>query len=234
VLIRAILIDVGGPLLDEDQEYAAWNDFLKAELSVLHQGAWGRFLGALQEAIARCDPSPWLSALWEVSRPDVASFRKLVAKLRSFQASYLERKYVPRLRPGASEVLAHLAGHYQLALAGNQPRTVKRFLEEAGMISFFSWKLVSEEMGVAKPDPLFFRMILSGLAVQPAEAIMVGDRLDKDVLPAKLLGMRTVRVLAGPYRDQRPISPLHRPDVEVGSLTELPAAIEALEDHFSP
>jgi len=49
----------------------------------------------------------------------------------------------------------------------------------------------------------------------------VGDRLDCDVLPAKLIGMKTVRVLLGPYAEQVPISPLHTPDRTIRDLTEL-------------
>ncbi|HIQ00052.1 TPA: HAD family hydrolase, partial [Candidatus Bipolaricaulota bacterium] len=101
-------------------------------------------------------------------------------------------------------------------------------LEEFGVLQYFQWKKVSEEMGVAKPDPLFFRMILDGLGLAPSEAVMVGDRLDHDILPARLLGMRAVRVLAGPYAEQVPCSPLHCPDRTIRSLEELPPALAAM------
>jgi len=116
-----------------------------------------------------------------------------------------------------------------LALAGNQPTWIKRHLAEVGVLDFFRWQLVSEEMGASKPDLLFFRMILDGLGVSPKEAVMVGDRLDHDVPPARLLGMRAVRVLVGPYAEQVPRSPLHCPDRTVRALEELPAALEAME-----
>ena len=81
-------------------------------------------------------------------------------------------------------------------------------------------------MGIAKPSPLFFRMILDGIYVGREEAVMVGDRLDYDIFPAKLLRMKTVRVLLGPYRRQKPILPFYEPDLCIGDLSQLPEALK--------
>jgi len=169
-----------------------------------------------------------VAVLWELVRPDLSRFRRLQDALREFQRRHLAEGYRPRLRPGVREALEELAGRYLLALAGNQPVRIVEFLDEAGVLRFFRWRLVSEGMGTHKPDTLFFRMILDGLRVPPREAAMVGDRLDHDVLPAKLLGLYTIRVLAGPYAEQVPPSPLHCPDRTIRSLGELPCALEAM------
>lgn len=224
---KAVLIDVGGPILDEDHEYAAWDSFLVDLLVQEGIGITGEELAhRVLAATRRGERNPRLAVLWELVRPDVERFRRLKDELRTFQRRHLTEEYVPRLRPGAKEALAALADRYVLALAGNQPARIVDYLREVGVLRFFRWQLVSEEMGVAKPDPLFFRIILDGLGVPPAEAVMVGDRLDHDVFPAKLLGMRAVRVLVGPYAEQIPISPLHCPDRTIRSLSELPAALE--------
>jgi FMN phosphatase YigB (HAD superfamily) len=57
-----------------------------------------------------------------------------------------------------------------------------------------SWHL-SFEAGVAKPDPALFQAALAALEVRPEEAVMVGDSLEKDVLPAVTLGMRAIWVV---------------------------------------
>ena len=227
--IKAVLIDVGGPILDEDHEYQAWDSFLLELLSAegieISQEELARRVVA---ATRRCERNPRLAFLWELTRPDVDRFRRLKEELRAFQRRHLAEEYVPRLRHGVRGALAALAERYVLALAGNQPARIVDYLKEAGVLEFFQWKKVSEEMGVAKPDPLFFRMILDGLGVSPSEAVMVGDRLDHDILPAKLLGLCTVRVLVGPYAEQVPPSPLHCPDRTIRSLEELPRALEAM------
>jgi len=228
--IRAVLIDVGGPILDEDHEYAAWDSFLVELLAQEGIPTGEEELSRLVlAATRRCARNPRSFLLWELCRPDVARFRRLRDAFREFQRRHLAEHYVPRLRPGAKEALEELSERYTLALAGNQPAWIKGCLEDAGVLGLFRWQLVSEEMGVAKPDMLFFHMILDGLGVSPKEAVMVGDRLDHDILPARLLGMYTVRVLVGPYAEQIPISPLHCPDRTIGSLEELPAALEAME-----
>jgi len=45
-----------------------------------------------------------------------------------------------------------------------------------------------------KKTKKFYRSILKKLRLKPQEVLMVGDRLDKDILPAKSLGIRTVLV----------------------------------------
>lgn len=57
-----------------------------------------------------------------------------------------------------------------------------------------SWHL-SYRYGAAKPDPGIFRAALTALAVPASRAVMVGDSLEKDVVPALALGMEAVWVL---------------------------------------
>ena len=51
-----------------------------------------------------------------------------------------------------------------------------------------SWQrrtiVVSEEVGVAKPDPAIFQRALGAIGAQPAETLFVGDnsRVDKDTI----------------------------------------------------
>ncbi len=222
----AVLIDVGGPILDEDHEYASWDWFLLELLAergiAITQEELSR---SIVEATARCEHNPRVAAIWEIVRPDIDGFLRFKDELREFQRRHLREEYVPRLRPDAKDALEKLSKSYVLALAGNQPAWIKGYLEETGVLDLFDWQLVSEEMGLSKPDPLFFRMILDRLSIAPSEAVMVGDRLDHDILPASLLGIHTVRVLAGPYREQVPPSPLHVPEATIASLGELPAVL---------
>ena len=54
-----------------------------------------------------------------------------------------------------------------------------------------AWQL-SYRTGTPKPDPAMFVAALRALDVLPADAVMIGDDLDKDVRPALALGMRAV------------------------------------------
>ncbi len=88
---------------------------------------------------------------------------------------------------------------------------------------------MSDEWGLAKPDPAFFARIAEELGLPPASIAYVGDRLDNDVLPARRAGMTAVFIRRGPW------GRLHarRAEAEqalsrIESLDELPAALERL------
>lgn len=227
--LRAVLLDLGGPVLDEEAEYEGWEASsiraLAAEGITVPPAEFARELGA---AIARCDPDAHLSAVWSFVRPDVDRFRRIRDAFRDQRRAFVENPRGIAVRPEAREAIPTLAARYPLAIAANQPKAVLSRLAEAGLLGHFRWRRVSEGMGIGKPSPLFFRMILDGLGVRAEEAVMVGDRLDFDVFPARLVGMRAVRVRVGLYAGQEPISSLHVPDLTLATLAELPAALASL------
>ncbi|MBI5223252.1 TIGR02253 family HAD-type hydrolase [Candidatus Micrarchaeota archaeon] len=67
---------------------------------------------------------------------------------------------------------------------------------------FFDDVFVSEDVGRSK-DELFFTRILSNLRAKPTESLMIGDREDADIIPAKKAGMKTIRILSGKYANSR-------------------------------
>ena len=224
-MLKAILIDVGGPLVDEDRFYQEVDRLILESLARVGKAvAEEEYNRVLRDYIARCFSIPRGAALWHLLRPDLAAFKQVREALQE-----MAREWSASLvRPGAAEAVAALASRYRLTLAGNQRARVKELLRKEGLLESFAFQLVSEELGVAKPDPLFFQMILDSVRVEPREAVMVGDRLDYDVYPAKLLGMKTVRVLVGPYVLQEPQTPFHKPDITIGTIAELPEAVERL------
>ena len=79
--------------------------------------------------------------------------------------------------------------------------------------------LVSEEFGVAKPDPEIFREALRLAGVKQEEAIFVGDSVEFDMAGARAAGIPTVWV----NRDERPwTEPGPPPTRQIRSLAELP------------
>ena len=72
-----------------------------------------------------------------------------------------------------------------------------------------------------KPDIRLFEAALLKSGCCGSESVMVDDRLDNDILPAKTLGMRTVRIRQGFGAQQKSLSHLEEPDLEITSLSEL-------------
>jgi FMN phosphatase YigB (HAD superfamily) len=80
----------------------------------------------------------------------------------------------------------------------------------------------SERWGVEKPDGGFFAHVIEEAGVPAEEILYVGDRVDNDVVPARAAGLEAVRIRRGAH------ARVESPDgiVTIGSLTELPEALE--------
>ncbi len=86
---------------------------------------------------------------------------------------------------------------YRLGIIANQAPGTKERLEVRGLGEYFQVVAASAELGVAKPDKAIFKRAFSMAKCSPEEAAMVGDRLDNDIIPAKVLGMTTVWIKQG-------------------------------------
>lgn len=58
----------------------------------------------------------------------------------------------------------------------------------------FEFRLFSSVSGSIKPSPMLFRQALAHFDLPPARVLFVGDSLERDIRPAKALGMGTVWV----------------------------------------
>jgi FMN phosphatase YigB (HAD superfamily) len=101
-------------------------------------------------------------------------------------------------------------------------------LKRAGIGDLLAYQGLSGETGFRKPDPRAFISAAEALGVAPAECIMVGDRIDNDIAPAKALGMATILFKTGRHRRQQPRSSAEAPDAEVRDVRELEAAISRM------
>ena len=65
-------------------------------------------------------------------------------------------------------------------------------IRESGLEGLVGAVVISEEAGVAKPDPRIFEKALSQIQASPASTLFVGDNPEADILGAKDMGMPTV------------------------------------------
>lgn len=225
-MIRAVLFDVGGPL---DME-TAFEEAIDADIRE----------GLAREGI-RVDEDDWLTA----NRSSVDSFapnvyRTIIWRLTGGNADACERvqewmeershgRELFELRPGIDDVLEALKQHgLKLGIAANQPATVLERLEQHGIGHFFEGLGISGVYGYRKPDVRLFLRACEDLGTRPEECVMVGDRIDNDIVPAKLLGMRTVLLRTGRHATQQPRSWDEVPDAEVLDAPGILRAIESM------
>jgi HAD superfamily hydrolase (TIGR01509 family) len=118
------------------------------------------------------------------------------------------------------EVLRALAGDgFPLGVVSNGCGNVATLCAEYGFAPLLSVVVDSHAFGRAKPDPEIFLHATSRLNVTAARAAFVGDSLDRDIAPAKALGMRTFW-LADAGRAATPDV-----DVALKRLADLPGAL---------
>ena len=124
--------------------------------------------------------------------------------------------------PDADRVLRTLSERgYRLGIIASQPLGSADRLARFGLRDCFEVICASAEEGVGKPDPALFRRALTRAGCSPEDAVMIGDRTDNDVAPAKSLGMRTVLIRQGYGGHDTVHHEGEIPDVTVDSLPEL-------------
>ena len=106
--------------------------------------------------------------------------------------------WTPHIRhdPDAVDALTALrADGLRIGMLSNThwPRAFhEHFLDRDGLVDLIDARLYTSEMPYQKPHPSAFLAAADALAVEPAEAVFVGDRPWDDISGARSTGMRTV------------------------------------------
>lgn len=120
---------------------------------------------------------------------------------------------------GAACVVRDLAEAFQLGIISNgSPDVQYRKLKTLGIKHLFDCILLSEEVGMRKPDPEIFWRAAVSLARKPEECLHVGDSYESDVLGAKKAGM--LACWFNPHGVRRSQVDI-KPDCEIGALDEI-------------
>ena len=144
-----------------------------------------------------------------VIRPDFTFRQTLEAKLR-LQLEYLEEsceavtKYRQLLLDDLYERTKTETAHSRRVLEAIKERglpmvLVSNFygnmpvvLREFGFDGLFLKVIESAVVGISKPDPRIFLLGVEALGLKPEEVSVVGDSLDKDIIPAREAGCQAV------------------------------------------
>ncbi|HVC27487.1 MAG TPA: HAD-IA family hydrolase [Nitrososphaerales archaeon] len=115
-------------------------------------------------------------------------------------------------------------------LTDGRPQVQRAKISALSIAGYFNAIVLSDECGRnrRKPDALPYRNVLRSLGIGPDECVFVGDNPRKDFIGARKLGIRTVRVLTGEYRNLSLGGEFDADDV-IESLAELPMLLEGIE-----
>ncbi|CAI4230828.1 unnamed protein product [Auanema sp. JU1783] len=80
-----------------------------------------------------------------------------------------------------------------LVITSNFDIRLRNLLKDMNVIELFDMVLISGELGIEKPDPRIFNLILKHFKLDsPSELLHIGDNLRKDYLGAKDIGAKAI------------------------------------------
>ena len=227
-MIRALLFDMGGTL---DGDGLHWLD----RFVELYAAAGVRLPREVLRAAF--DHAEALSASDDVMA--TASLDQMIERHVGWQLAHvhasgddvLRRRlvdgFVAPVRASAADnvrLLADLSARgLRLGVVSNGCGNVDVLCAELGYAPYLSVVVDSRRAGLYKPDPAIFIYAAAKMALRPSNVMMVGDSFDRDVRPAKSIGMMTAW-LEGPAPRTCPDPSLA--DVRLRHLAELPAMLE--------
>jgi putative hydrolase of the HAD superfamily len=162
----------------------------------------------------------------------IERFRRFAEALKvSIDIEELSRSYLVALGEasyyleGAEELLNSLKGKYPLAMLTNGLTMVQeaRF-RLLGFDRFFDVIMISEKVGIAKPDPAIFQLAADRMKLPlDKNILMVGDGLGSDIAGAINAGITSCWYNPGGWENQSP----WKADYEIAGLEELHRILEA-------
>jgi HAD superfamily hydrolase (TIGR01549 family) len=207
-MIKAVLLDMDNTLLvNPDMTFA--KAFLEQfdqhmqQLLQVEQASIG-FRQAIQRMSQARDGSESnialiLRILCEFTQRDTEAIQAAWEAFYRYKYSIL-REYISPVA-GAYDLIQKLVDErFTVVIATNPiyPETaIKQRMEWANLPTndnLYALITHAENMHSAKPNPAYFAEILQYIGVEPHEALMVGDSLKSDIIPAQTLGIHTYQI----------------------------------------
>jgi len=193
-MVEAVIWDFGGVLTTSpfeafarfERERGLPVDIIRRTNAANHlQNAWARF---------------------ERAEVDVEAFDELfAAESLAFGAEVRGRDVLPLLcgdlRPEMVEALKHTGANFKLGcITNNLPANAigsaqGRSFYVAEVMALFDHVIESARIGLRKPDPRIYQMMVEALKVDPKNCIYLDD-LGINLKPARAMGMTTIKVVS--------------------------------------
>ena len=123
--------------------------------------------------------------------------------------------------------LKKLSKRFKIGVIATQDYGTEKRLIAFGIRQYLDLVIDSAEEGIAKPDLGIFRIALDRAHCRPEHSMMIGDRLDNDIVPAHMIGMKTVWVRRSFGGLGNPKTAAEQPDFTVNDLNKLLILLDA-------
>ena len=193
-MIKGFIFDYGGTLDTGGQHWGKviWHAYERQQVPVSEE----QFREAYVHAERTLGKNP-------IIKPDFTFKRTLEEKIRieleflglsEYQQTVVSDLYAITCEETARsrEVLLQLKQSYPMVLVSNFYGNIATVLKEFSLDGIFDTIIESAVVGVRKPDPRIFTLGVEALGLNPDEVVVVGDSMDKDIIPAGMAGCHTV------------------------------------------
>ena len=226
--ITTVLLDAGGVILDESEHETARAQVIVETLGHVVPGySLENYYADVEEAVQCFCPKTYAYVFWKHLEPDCRRFDEVHAR---HLAVWRERRPPLKLMAGLAQEVRALAAHFALGIAGQYGREVLDLLDEHDLLGCFVHRFTQDDFAITKPDPRYYEQMAQRMRMDPRSCVMVGDRIDKDVIPARQTGMKTIRIRAGLHRNQEPRVPDEMPDAELAGIAGLEDTVRSIAD----
>lgn len=190
-MVRAILFDMGGTL---DGDGLHWQDRFTALYGSFGVDVSRETFDEAErranndEVIASCDFQEMIGhyVKWQMAHLGLTDPQLEQHLISGFIAPAREAAAANQ------KLLAELAERgFELGVVSNGCGNVGKLCDDFGYTPFLSVVVDSRRVELFKPDPAIFVYAAEKLGREPREILMVGDSFDRDVRPAKKIGMKT-------------------------------------------
>lgn len=229
--VRWVFWDVGDVLFDETPPHRLehhtalavlrkhgkdvyWDEYDARRIETV-RNATGSLAPTMEDTLASfCDSEEEAKALWRETRDIYEEIRA-------------PRPYGVLL-DGIQPMLQRLKSLFRMGVIADQHPPCRDALLNYGLGETLEVIVLSEIIGIKKPDPAIYVAGLERAGCNPEEALYVGDRPDVDTAPAKALGMRTIRFQRGcHYAWAEPRCEAEIADITVRDLNSLEWTLRA-------
>jgi HAD superfamily hydrolase (TIGR01549 family) len=215
-MMNVVFLDVGGVILDEsnlEQEKAQiLTEIISSRVPYDIKQYWRDTFEATQIFV----PSTYDFVLYKSL--GLEAFWSAKHRFNEIWNSS-KHKLIPMT--GLRDFFSRISGSFKVGILGQYGNEILELLEDEGVLDFLTYRHTQEEFNLTKPDPRYFEAVIARCGESPDHCIMIGDRIDKDVIPARQIGMKTVRIKTGIHKEQKPRTPSEIPDSTVESLEEI-------------
>jgi HAD superfamily hydrolase (TIGR01549 family) len=217
-MVNNIFLDAGGVILNEI-EFENNSAKIITQIINQHNKSYSaeEYWRDIEEAVYRFIPKVYDYVLF-----------KNINNIENFKRS--KKEYKKRLKDipvrfefmdGIKAFLAEYSKYYKIGILGQYGSDFRKFLENKKIIRYFTYTEIQDDYKITKPDTRYYEAILKKCNCKAEESIMIGDRIDKDIIPAKMVGMKTIRIRTGIHKNQEPRIPEEMADITIEKLEEI-------------